>query len=302
MKNRQPPRFEALAHEYQSLWDAAEIRPERVGHVTDMARRVLSGRKRYAQIEFHTGVPWWLIGVIHAMESSCDFTSHLHNGDPLTARTVNKPAGRPVDGGDGPFSFEDSATDALLLKRLDDVTLWNVPRVCYELERYNGFGYRMWHPEVPSPYLWSATTHYTRGKYVADGSWSATAVSGQPGAVALIRTLMTLDPSIRILQAPVDPSREFVATPDTAPDAPASMATSSTGNTAVVIGSGGGTIAATEISQAAGKVAATGKPFSLGEFVLALVQSPTFLIAAFTVLGSIYIWLERARIRRKAGV
>jgi len=36
------------------------------------------------------------------MECGLDFTRHLHNGDPLIARTVRAPAGRLVDGRPGP--------------------------------------------------------------------------------------------------------------------------------------------------------------------------------------------------------
>src|SRR5207344_1050510 len=56
-------------------------------------------------------------------------------------------------------------------------------------ESYNGMGYRRFHPEVKTPYLWSFTHHYTRGKYVADGTWSPTTVSKQVGAAALLRRL-----------------------------------------------------------------------------------------------------------------
>ena len=57
------------------------------------------------------------------------------------------------------------------------------------MERYNGWGYRRYHQQVLSPYLWSSASHYLRGKYVADGSWSDTAVSRQVGGAALIRRL-----------------------------------------------------------------------------------------------------------------
>ncbi len=40
-----------------------------------------------------------------------------------------------------------------------------------------------------SPYLWSFSTHYQCGKYVADGRWSETAVSKQCGAAVLLRRL-----------------------------------------------------------------------------------------------------------------
>ena len=42
---------------------------------------------------------------------------------------------------------------------------------------------------MKSPYLWAFSNHYTRGKYVADGRWSETAVSRQAGAATLLRRM-----------------------------------------------------------------------------------------------------------------
>jgi peptidoglycan hydrolase-like protein with peptidoglycan-binding domain len=61
---------------------------------------------------------------------------------------------------------------------------------------------------VPSPYLWSFSNHYTRGKYVADGRFSPTAVSQQVGAAVLLKQLsgvkgakaITVQPGPRVLQ------------------------------------------------------------------------------------------------------
>ena len=75
------------------------------------------------------------------------------------------------------------------LKKLEQVTDWSLPRILYKLEEYNGFGYRMHHPEVFTPYLWSYSEHYTSGKYVADGTFSASAVSKQCGAVVMLRRM-----------------------------------------------------------------------------------------------------------------
>jgi hypothetical protein len=113
---------------------------------------------------------------------------HLHNGDPLTQRTRHVPAGRPADG-NPPFTWQASAVDALRLRRVDRVADWSLHRILYELEGYNGWGYRLHHPHVKSPYLWSFSNQYTRGKYIADGTWSDSAVSGQCGAAVLVRRL-----------------------------------------------------------------------------------------------------------------
>jgi lysozyme family protein len=300
MTRRAPPRREDLAAEYAELWATCEIRPERRAQVMAAARRIIAGKPRYERIESETRVPWWFVGLIHHMESGCHFGCHLHNGDSLARPTVRVPAGRPK--GPGPFTWDESACDALVIKGLDRITRWDIATVAYELERYNGWGYRLWHPEVLSPYLWSMTNHYRRGKYVADGQWSPTAVSGQPGAMAILKELLALEPSIAIEETLVDPADEFVATPETSPEAPASMATSSTGNAAVVVGGGGTAMAATEISGAVQKLAGTGKPIGLVDVALALLSSSTFIVAVLTTAGAVYIWLERARIRRRWGV
>ena len=98
------------------------------------------------------GTPWYVVGVIHALESSLNFGRHLHNGDPLTARTVQVPAGRPKTG-QPPFTWEASASDALRYQGFDKWKDWSIPGTLFKLEGYNGFGYRDHHADVPSPYL-----------------------------------------------------------------------------------------------------------------------------------------------------
>jgi len=177
-----------LRAEYEELFNTCDIRPDRAKGIAALLAKIDHGRERYAAIEAALGIPWFFVGVIHCMESSFNFSRHLHNGDPVTARTVRVPAGRPPTG-DPPFTWEQSANDALTLEKLDRWQDWSVPGLLYKLERYNGFGYRMRHPEVLSPYLWSYSNHYTSGKYVRDGTFSPTAVSRQCGAAVLLRRM-----------------------------------------------------------------------------------------------------------------
>lgn len=72
---------------------------------------------------------------------------------------------------------------------LPDWDDWSIPGMLYTLEGYNGWGYRRYHPEVKSPYLWSGSNHYASGKYVADGTWSRSAVSAQCGTATLLRRI-----------------------------------------------------------------------------------------------------------------
>ena len=185
------PLNDALRDEYEALFASARVRPEHVREVTATAHRVMlpANLARYRAVEAATGVPAWVVGIIHSMEAGGNFSSHLHNGDPLTERTVQVPAGRPT-AGVPPFTWEASAIDALRFHDLDQWTEWTVAGIGYVFERYNGFGYRNNHPEVKSPYLWSFTTVYSSGKYIEDHKWSPTAVSKQCGAMAILRPLV----------------------------------------------------------------------------------------------------------------
>lgn len=200
------PLTPALRAEYERLFNTAVIRPAKQAAVDSILSQIRANRPRYDAVSSSMGIPWFFVAVIHNMEASLNFRKHLHNGDPLTARTVNVPAGRPRTG-NPPFTWEVSAADALGMKGLSATTDWSLAGLLYQLERYNGWGYRLYHPHVLSPYLWSFSNHYTSGKYVADGTWSDTAVSAQCGAAVLLRRLAELN-EIEFGDQPVPQPRE----------------------------------------------------------------------------------------------
>jgi len=177
-----------LAQEYEELYKSCVYAREKFEAIDALVDALIAHKERYEAVSHGVGAPWYFVAVIHNMESSQDFTKHLHNGDPLTDRTKHVPAGRPKRGSP-PFTWEESAEDALKLRRIDRVGSWSLARLLYEIEGYNGWGYRLYHPHVLSPYLWSWSSHYTTGKYVADGRWSDTARSRQCGAAVLLRRL-----------------------------------------------------------------------------------------------------------------
>ncbi|CAG2133484.1 hypothetical protein [Cupriavidus numazuensis] len=179
---------DALRQDYASLFNSCVINAARAADVDGLVRALERNRPRYETAGTLSGVPWHFIAVIHNMESGQRFDCHLHNGDPLGARTTHVPTGRPR-ASSPPFSWEDSAADALALKGLGAATDWSLAGMLFQVERYNGFGYRSYHPQVSTPYLWSFSNHYIRGKYVADGTWSDTAVSRQCGAAVLLRRM-----------------------------------------------------------------------------------------------------------------
>ena len=178
-----------LREEYEQLFNTCSIRPEKQAAVEQVVAELLENRPRYQSVGTETGIPWYFIAAVHSLEANRDFTRHLHNGDPLTARTVHVPAGRPRRG-DPPFSWEQSATDALALRGIGANSDWSLAGTLYQLEGYNGWGYRLYHRHVLTPYLWSYCNHYRSGKYVADGTWSDSAVSRQCGAAVILRRMV----------------------------------------------------------------------------------------------------------------
>ena len=179
-------RFEDLRDEYIALFDRCRLQEEFADNAEFYVSRLVKFKPTYQQLGAEMGIPWALIGVIHGMECGFNFNTHLHNGDPLAARTVRVPKGHP-QAGQAPFTWLESARDALVLEKLDRVNDWNIPRMLYMLEAYNGFGYRS--RRVPTPYLWSFSNIYRNGKFVADGVFAAQAVSKQCGAAVMLRLL-----------------------------------------------------------------------------------------------------------------
>jgi len=175
-----------IRDEYQMLWDTCTINPGKQPIIDAIVKLMREDYSRYYDVEKRTHVPAHVIAIIHLLECGRDFTKHLHNGDPLTARTVHVPKGYPIKP-DPPYMWEYSAADALTQNGMTQWNDWTVAGMLYRFERYNGFGYRG--HDIHSPYLWSGTSHYTRGKYVADGKWDATAVSKQIGAAAIMKGL-----------------------------------------------------------------------------------------------------------------
>jgi lysozyme family protein len=181
--------FADLKAEYEAEWAACEVVAEKREVVSGFyLTRLREHRDKYQQVaDRFQQMPWYFVGIIHAMETGFRFDLHLHNGDPLSARTVRVPRGRPASG-DPPFSWKFSATDAMEYEGFDRIADWSVPHILYLFEKYNGFGYR--HKGLRTPYLWSFSNLYDKGKYVADGVFDPDAVSKQCGAAVLLKQLL----------------------------------------------------------------------------------------------------------------
>lgn len=301
-------RFEALAPRYAALWASARVSGGMAGEARHVAARMIVHRDTYEQVTRYCGVPWFVVGLIHAMEAGQSFACHLHNGDNLARPTVHVPAHRPRASG-GPFTFVESAVDALRLDRLDKVDAWPIERVLFELEAFNGWGYALEHRECNTPYLWSGTQHYTCGKYTGDGVWSSSAVSEQAGAAAILRAALDIDATI--IDAPAQVPA--VPTPAAAPidadsyrkavpvDPPSdSMAQSTIGNTSVAIGGTGTAGILSGVSKAI-RQAITPHGFDAAEFALQMLATPEVVMGVIALLGAAYIWFSHRRRNQPTG-
>ena len=123
-------------------------------------------------------------------ESSSIFNTYLGNGDPLHQVTTHVPAGR------GPFAtFADGAVDALKLQGISTTSRIG-PSAGYCGRRRLTTARDILLSGSIRPYVWSWTTNYTSGKYVADGVYSASTVDTQPGVGAVLGSLIVTNAEV----------------------------------------------------------------------------------------------------------
>lgn len=173
--------------DYKAQYETMVINPDRIDDVDAIIGKIKAHADKYKEVEQLTNVPWYVTAVIHYRESTLNFATHLHNGDKLTERTIHVPAGRPIKG-NPPFTWVESAVDALKLKSYHTCTDWSIENTLNLIERYNGLGYKK--KGLPSPYLWSWSSIYRKGKYVADGRFDPNVVDQQCGAAVLLKLLL----------------------------------------------------------------------------------------------------------------
>jgi lysozyme family protein len=183
--SRPPP---SSTNDYETAFWEATLRPEWANQLDSVLSKIIDARPRLERVAQPAHTPWYIIGVIWSLETGGNFSVHLHNGDPLSHQTVHVPKGRPENWPPPPGvdPWEYSAADALGLYYLDKLEGVPLGEVLRRLERFNGLGYQK--RGLFSPFLWTGTDLYEKGKYVS-GELVADAVSTAPGAAALLRRL-----------------------------------------------------------------------------------------------------------------
>ncbi len=182
------PSFDSIAEDYRKLFSSCKIRDDKRSEVQWYTSKITdpTRRKLYDQVSDETCVPWYFVAIIHGMECGFDVKAHLHNGDPLKAKTVQVPANRRPCGtrrrtGCRRLSMPSVMTSST--KRLTGIS---------RRSSIAGGLQRLAEPRAllnHTPYLWSFSNHYSKGKFVADGVWDANAVSKQCGAAVMLKML-----------------------------------------------------------------------------------------------------------------
>jgi lysozyme family protein len=171
--------------QYATLWNSLKINPERVAEAQKTAKKIFANKSHYMAVEAVTGVPWWLIGVLHMRESNCDLRTYLGNGQSLDEVTTQVPEGR------GPWSsFEDGAIDAMRYEGFDKVKDWSMEHALFLAETFNGPGYH--NKGLPSPYIVGGSNKQKPGKYTEDHGFDATIMDSQLGVACMLQALIQL--------------------------------------------------------------------------------------------------------------
>lgn len=184
------PKKEPVVPNYPLLWNGCKVDDDKKADVLNTVKKYwIPNKDKYLRVSKLTGVPSWVVFAIHWKEASCRFDGALHNGDRCIGngkKTWNVPSGR------GPFNtWEETAIDALLMKK-NIFPYWeSIPRALEFCEKYNGLGHR--NKGELSPYIWAYTNnHDETGNYVSDGKYSSTAVIRSAGVASLLLAMIEL--------------------------------------------------------------------------------------------------------------
>ncbi|HEY9636966.1 MAG TPA: hypothetical protein V6D14_26430 [Coleofasciculaceae cyanobacterium] len=186
-------RLSVLKPRYEELFASCQIRSSWLDRIARVAQYLGNQRAQYNPIEAQTTVPWWFIGILHYREANFQ-EGHLHNGDPLTGRTIHFPQGRPLapPANGFAYTFVESAVDALCMMKYHRAKDRSVAAWLWRFEMWEGFRYAS--KGINSEYLWNGTNHFgsglNQGKFVSDDQFDPTAKSDQVGTAAIVWYLL----------------------------------------------------------------------------------------------------------------
>lgn len=170
------------------LTDSMEKQLQKVKKIYDEHLETYKDIAERVERDIGLKIPPEMICAIHYRESSCDFTTYLHNGEKLGKPTTLVPAGIEF------HSFTAAAVDAIEreIKQFNYNTnrfhlkndLSTLSSIAMFTETFNGTGARDYHDSYSS-YVYTGTNKYHGGMYTSDSSWSSSAMDRRPGTIPI---------------------------------------------------------------------------------------------------------------------
>ena len=186
----QPKRTADVYHKHLDALKDAEFELDGHDWTLDRIDEVWEeNQERYEEVADSVDLPAELIAALHYRESSFDFDTYMHQGDPLGRPPRRWPTNIPTF-----HEWEDSAEHALDSKGWvrDDLGMTadttDMAAMATYAEYYNGLGYH--NRDRVSPYVYAGTDQYEGGMYVRDFQFDPKAKDSRLGVVPVIRHLM----------------------------------------------------------------------------------------------------------------
>lgn len=176
------------ASDQVARWKYVQLNSNVALRLDKLIARYTKTRRAYEAIEKmrRNGVPAVVSFSLLYRESDNNMRCSPAQGDSLRYRSIHVPKGR-IPGVKPPYTFLQAAEDAYYSPDLDhlDRKDWrSIGPVLWNTETFNGVGYAK-HGR-PSPYVWSGTNQYQRGKYPSDGRFDPMMVDKQLGTAAIM--------------------------------------------------------------------------------------------------------------------
>ena len=175
-------------HQEQEKSISITLSESQIRNVEQFQAHWEQNKARYEFVASQTDVPAKLIAALHWRESSGNFGTYLHQGDPLGRPAVHWPNNIPVF-----HKWEDAAIHALKMKKYNQQEIGlhqdttNFSQIATYAEAYNGLGYS--NKNKQSPYVYAGASPYISGKYVSDGRYDSRHVDQQVGVVPLMGSI-----------------------------------------------------------------------------------------------------------------
>jgi lysozyme family protein len=159
--------------DYSQVYSRLQLAPEKISQTDNLIGQITTNKGRYQRVEANTGIPWWLVGVIHA-------SAHSNQVDPNQVSFDTDLDGQPIEG-----EWEQKISETLLpiANNWRSLPSNNPSTTLQKIDQFNG-------NQEQDPRVWAGTDQYSRGDYDEKGGWQSNDVAQGVGGVALYKRMV----------------------------------------------------------------------------------------------------------------